>query len=255
MEKYAAVILAAGKGTRMNSGQESFIPKVMYEIAGKPIIHHSVKLIRDAGINEVVLVVGYQREVIKKYFGDSVEYAIQEHQLGTGHAAAQARKVLKNKAESLIVFYGDNPLYKPETVKKLISLYEREKPTIAMLSVFFENPRFWAFGRVIKDREGNVIDIIEQKDCTEEELDFAECNPGFYIFDAAWFWENCGKLQTNNSQKEYYLTDMIKLAAAQNKKVSCIPVSEVSEGLGINSPDQQRQAEEVLMKRGQIIIG
>ena len=86
---------------------------------------------------------------------------------------------------------GDNPLYHPETVKKLIEVYEKEKPTIAMLSVIFYNPEFWAFGRIERDKEGNVRDIVEQKDCTPEQLKIKESNPGFYIFDAKWFWENC----------------------------------------------------------------
>ncbi len=251
MEKYAAVILAAGKGTRMNEGVASPIPKVMFEAAGKPVIYHSVKLIKDAGIKKVVLVVGYRKELIEEYFGDEVEYAVQEQQLGTGHAAAQARSVLKGKAESIIVFYGDNPLYKPETVRRLIDLHEKEKPTIAMLSVVFNNPRFWAFGRIIKDESNHVVDIVEQKDCSEEQLDIEECNPGFYIFDADWFWGNYDKLSTNNAQGEYYLTDMIKIAANQNKKVLCIPVSEIGEGLGINNPEQLKKAEEILQRRNQ----
>lgn len=249
MEKYAAVILAAGKGTRMNEGSASPMPKVMYEIAGKPIIDWSVKLTKDSGIEKVVLVVGYKKELIENYFGDKVEYAVQEQQLGTGHAAASARMVLEGKAENVIVFYGDNPLYKPETVRKLIELYEKERPTIAMLSVVFDDPKFWAFGRIIKDQDGHVINIVEQKDCTPEQLEIAESNPGFYIFDADWFWSNCEKLKTNNAQGEYYLTDMIKIAAEQGKKVVCIPVSEVSEAQGINTIEQQKQAEKILQER------
>lgn len=249
MEKYAAVILAAGKGTRMNEGLASPIPKVMFEIAGKPIAFWDIKLIRDAGIEKVVLVVGYKKELLEDYFKDEVEYAVQEQQLGTGHAAASARPLLEGKAENIIVFYGDNPLYKPETVKKLIELYEKERPTVALLSVIFENPKFWAFGRIVKDESGNVIDIVEQKDCTPEQLEIKESNPGFYIFDAKWFWENCGKITTENAQGEYYLTDIIKIAASQGKKIISMPVSETIEGLGINTPEQQKKAEEVLLER------
>ena len=248
MEKYAAVILAAGKGTRMNEGAASPMPKVMYEINGKPIIEWSVELIRKSGIEKVVLVVGYKKELIEDYFGDKVDYAVQEKQLGTGHAAAQARSVLEGQAESVIVFYGDNPLYKPETVKKLIELFEAQKPTIAMLSVIFDDPDFWVFGRIIKNADGSVIDIVEQKDCTPEQRKIKECNPGFYIFNAEWFWQNCDKLETNNAQGEYYLTDMIRIAAKQNKKVICMPAEE-SEGRGINTPEQQKQAEEILRNR------
>lgn len=249
MEKYAAVILAAGKGTRMNEGQAAPIPKVMFPIADRPIIDWSVDLIREAGVQKVVLVVGYKKELIEEHFGDRVEYAVQEEQLGTGHAAAQAKAVLAGKAESVIVFYGDNPLYHPETVGKLIKLYEDEKPTIAMLSVNFDDPKFWAFGRIVKDEQGHVVDIVEQKDCTEAQLEIKESNPGFYIFDAEWFWANCDKLSTNNAQHEYYLTDMIKIAASQGKKVVAMPVQETIEALGINNPEQQKKAESVLLER------
>lgn len=249
MNKYAAVILAAGKGTRMNEGLASPIPKVMFELNGKPIAYWSVKLIKDAGVEKVALVVGYKKELVQNYFGDEVEYAIQEEQLGTGHAAASARSVLENKTESIIVFYADNCLYKPETARRLIALYEQEKPTIAMLSVNFDDPVFWAFGRIIKDEDGNVVNIVEQKDCNPEQLKIQECNPGFYIFDAKWFWENCNKLNTNNAQGEYYLTDIIKIAADQGKKVLSIPVSEVSEAQGINTQEQLSEAEKILASR------
>jgi UDP-N-acetylglucosamine diphosphorylase/glucosamine-1-phosphate N-acetyltransferase len=261
--KYATVILAAGKGTRMNEGRASAIPKVMFEIAGKPIIYWSVKLVKDSGIDKTVVVVGYKKELIEEYFSchtndddkvcDKVEFAVQEQQLGTGHAAASAKSVLEGQAEAVVVFYGDNPLYKPETVKKLIELYENPpaggKPTIAMMTVVFDNPEFWAFGRIVKDKNGNVIDIVEQKDCTPEQLKIEECNPGFYIFDAEWLWENVEKLESNNSQGEFYLTDMIRIAANQGKKVVSMPVSEIGEALGINNPEQQKKAEEIILRR------
>ena len=253
-KKYAAIILGAGKGTRMNEGRASPIPKVMFELCGKPVIHHSVELIKKAGINKIVVVVGYKKEMVEDFLGDKVEYAVQEEQLGTGHAAQMAEKLLKGKAENLIIFYGDNPLYKSESIKKLIELYENppaggERPTVAMLTVVFEDPLFWAFGRIIRDDKGNVIGIVEQKDCTKKQLKIQESNPGFYIFEARWFWENISRLEANNIQKEYYLTDMIKIACKQKKKIVAIPVSEESEALGINTPEQLKQAEEELKKR------
>lgn len=250
--KYAAVILAAGKGTRMNEGQASPIPKVMFEINGKPIIDWSVRLTKDAGISRVVLVVGYKKELIEDYFKDQVEYAVQEPQLGTGHAVAQAKYLLGGQTEAVAVFYGDNPLYKPETIKKLISQFETGRPTIAMLSVIFEDPKFWAFGRIIRDSQNEVIGITEQKDCNPAQLEIKESNPGFYIFDASWLWGNIDKLQTNNVQKEYYLTDLIAMAKEQGKRIVAIPISEEAEALGINTPEQQKQAEEVLKDRNDV---
>lgn len=249
MDKIAGIILAAGKGTRMNGGEATPIPKVMFKINGEPIIKYSVELLKKAGVNRVVLVVGYHKETVMNYFGDEVEYAVQEEQLGTGHAALMAKKLLEGKSEAVAIFYGDNPLYHPETVRKLIDLYEKEKPTIAMLSVIFEKPDFWAFGRLLRNSKGEVVDIVEQKDCTREQLKIKENNPGFYIFDAKWFWENCEKIQTHNTQKEYYLTDIVKLASDQGKRIIAIPVSEVTEALGINNPEQLEKASEILKRR------
>lgn len=249
MEKYAGVILGAGKGTRMNEGQASPIPKVMFEMAGQPVIRHSVDCIKNAGIEKIVVVVGYKKEMVMDYLGDEVEYAVQSEQLGTGHAARMAEGILKGRAENLIIFYGDNPLYQCESIKKLIELYEAQQPTVAMLTVVFENPVFWAYGRIIRDNENNVIGIVEQKDCTAEQLKIKESNPGFYIFDADWFWQNIEKLEADNSQKEYYLTDMIEIAKKQGKKIVAIPVSQEHEALGINTQEQLKQAEVVLKAR------
>ncbi|HOX41707.1 MAG TPA: NTP transferase domain-containing protein [bacterium] len=254
MEKIAALILAAGKGTRMNEGLASPIPKVMFEANGEPLIYHSVSNVRKAGVEKVVLVVGYRREMIEEYFGEEVEYAVQEEQLGTGHATAQAKPNLEGKSEAVLVCYGDMPLFKPETIKKLIDKFLNppaggEKPTVAMLSVMFDDPNFWAYGRIFRDEKGEVVGIIEQKDCKPEELEIRECNPGFYIFDAKWLWENIDKLDPNNAQHEYYLTDMIVEARDQGKRIIAMPVSEESEALGVNTVEQLKQAEEILRTR------
>jgi bifunctional UDP-N-acetylglucosamine pyrophosphorylase/glucosamine-1-phosphate N-acetyltransferase len=259
MEKIAAVILAAGKGTRMtplrsksyegqDEGQSSPIPKVMFKIHNRPMIEYSIENMKNAGIDKVVLVVGYQKEMVMEEVGDKVEYAIQEEQLGTGHAAMQARKNLEGNVEAVIVCYGDMPLFKPDTIKNLIKEYNEQKPTIAMLSAVFENPEYWAYGRISRDQNGYVEAIIEQKDCNEEQLKIKESNPGFYIFDAKWLWENFGKLSTNNAQHEYYLTDMIKIAKEQGKKIIAVKVSEENEVLGINNQEQLKKVEEILKK-------
>lgn len=249
MEKYAAVILAAGKGTRMNEGSASPIPKVMFLLDGKPIIDYSVAVVKDAGIDEVVLVVGYKKELIEEYFGSKVEYAVQEEQLGTGHAAMMAKPILAGRSDSVAIFYGDNPLYSQESVHNLMTLYEKEKPTVAMLSVVFQDPSYWAFGRIIRDGSGEVIGIREQKDCKKEELEIKECNPGFYIFDGEWLWENVEKLSNDNAQKEYYLTDLIAMAKDQNKRIVATPVVDEKEALGINNTGQLAQAEEIIKNR------
>lgn len=247
-EKYAAIILAAGKGTRMNEGEASPLPKVMFEANGKPIVSYAIEAVKKAGIEKIILIVGYKKEMIEKYFGDEVEYAEQAEQLGTGHAVMMAKEKAAG-AKAIIVFYGDHALYKPKTIKDLIETYERQRPTIAMLSVILNEPMSWAFGRIIRDQKEQVQGIIEQKDCTPQQLKIKESNPGFYIFDADWLWQNLSKIKTNNIQKEYYLTDIIEIAKKQEKRIIALPVSEESEALGINTPEQLKQAETILKKR------
>jgi bifunctional UDP-N-acetylglucosamine pyrophosphorylase/glucosamine-1-phosphate N-acetyltransferase len=244
-----AIVLGAGKGTRMGDVNGSPIPKVMFELAGKPIIDSSVNNLKLAGIEQVVVVVGYKKEMVMDYLKNRVEYAFQEEQLGTGHAVMMAEKKVAGNFEAVLVSYGDMPLFKPETIKKLIDAYNQEKPTIAMLSVEFDNPEFWVYGRLIRNDKGEVIKSIEQKDCTPEEVKIKDCNPCFYIFNNAWLWENLRELKTENAQKEYYLTDLIGMATSQGKRIITVPVSEHLEALGINTQEQLRQAEEVLSKR------
>lgn len=246
MEKIAAVILAAGKGKRMGSVDGLEIPKVMFRVNNKPVVEYLINSIKGAGVEKIILVVGYKREVVKDYFKDQVEYAIQEEQLGTGHAASMARSNLEDKTEAVIVCYGDMPLYKSSTIKNLIDYYQKEKPIIAMLTVDFVDPTFWAYGRIVRDEAGNVEAIIEQKDCTEDELKIKESNPGFYIFDSNWLWKNLLKIKTNNAQGEYYLTDVIALAKEQGKKIGAIKISDETEVLGINTPEQLKKVEEIL---------
>jgi len=247
--KIAAVILAAGKGTRMGNGEGSEIPKVMYQVHRKPLIEYSVENVKAGGVNHIVLVIGYKKELILEHFGDQVEYAVQEEQLGTGHAAMMARSNLESKTDAVIVCYGDMPLFKPETISSLISTYQQEQPTIAMLTVDFKDPDFWAFGRIIRDHEGYVSAIIEHKDCDEQQRKIVESNPGFYIFDAEWLWHNFDKISTDNAQHEYYLTDLIKIASGQNKKIVAVKVSSEEEVLGVNTPEQLSQAEEIISNR------
>lgn len=252
MDKYSAVILAAGKGTRMNNGQSSDIPKVMYMLKGKPIIDWAVDSIKAVGITRIVLVVGYKKELIEKHFGDTLEYAVQEEQLGTGHAVGQAKLLLGNQSEQVVVSCGDCPLYKPETIKRLMNLHEEQNATISMLTVVSPEADITGYGRVFRNDLGHVSAIVEHKDCTPEQLKCREWNPAFYIFNASWLWDNIDKLESENIQHEFYLTDMIKIAKDQGMRVCATPVTEESEAMGVNSLDQLKEAESVLKSRDAI---
>ncbi|MEK9156122.1 MAG: NTP transferase domain-containing protein [Patescibacteria group bacterium] len=246
MSRIAAVILAAGKGTRMNESVASPIPKVMFEINGVPMIRFSVDNVRRSGLVDIYLVVGYKQELVRKFLGEEVRYAVQEEQLGTGHALAAAKDRIEGKFGAVFVCYGDMPLFGSETIQDLIRTYEEEKPTIALLSVDFAEPKKWAYGRIIRENNGNVAKIVEQKDCTFEQLEIIESNTGVYIFDAGWLWANIAKIQTNNVQKEYYLTDLVEIARSQQKRVVAVKVPDEREALGINTPEQLEIAREVI---------
>ena len=248
MKNIVAVILAAGKGKRIGA-EKAGLPKVMFEIAGKPMVWYCVEKFQKLGVKDIVLVVGYQKEKIMNYFGNSVKYAVQDKLLGTGHAAMMVRNLAEGKYRGILICYGDNPMFASQSIKKVIDAYEKESPTIAMLTVTFKDPEYWAFGRIIRNKKGDIVRIVEQKDCSSQELKIKESNPGFYIFDNNWFWENIGKIRAENTQREYYLTDMIGLAGRQGRKIIAIPVSDEQEALGVNNLEQLRKAEKILKEK------
>lgn len=245
MKEICGLILAAGQGKRIGAS-EAGIPKVMFEIKGKPMIRYGVDHLYEAGINDVILVVGFQKEKVIKYFGDEVQYAVQDEQLGTGHAVMQAELQILNNYEATLVHYGDHVLYQPDTIKKLISDYQKEKPTIAMLTNFFEDPVSYAFGRIIRDQNGQIVGSCEQKDCSQEQLKIKECNPCFYIFNTRWLFENLAKLKNDNAQGEYYLTDLVAMAVEQDRKIVSTTVDDWHEVIGINSPEHLKEVERYL---------
>lgn len=246
MKNIIAVILAAGKGTRMGDADR---PKVMFEANDKPIIEYLVQSIQTAGVSDIVLVVGYLQEQVKNYFKDRVQYVEQLEQKGTGHAVMMAKDILKRKSKAVLVSYGDMPLYKIETIKKLIEKYIIEKPAIAMVTVDLADPDFWAYGRVLRDKNGEIVATVEQKDATEEQRKIKECNPSFYLFDSDWLWENLGRIGTDNAQKEYYLPDLISIARSQGKKIVSIKAESEGEVLGVNTPEQLEKVAKILKKR------
>ena len=241
--KISAVILAAGKGTRMGATDR---PKVMFEVNGKPMVEYLVESIRDAGVSDITLVVGFMQEMVRNYFGDSLKYVEQTEQLGTGHAVLMAKESLQGKSDAVIVTYGDMPCYKTETIKKLIELFKKEKSTIAMVTVDLNEPSFWGYSRVIRDEKNNILATVEDKDCNEEQAKIHECNPSFYMFDAKFLWESLEKIGTNNVQGEYYFPDLISMATKSGGKGINIKTDTEQEVLGVNTQEQLREVEKIL---------
>lgn len=249
MENISAIVLAAGKGTRLNHGQPSELPKVMYKICGKPMLEYTLKTLENININDIVLVIGYKADMIKNYFGNRYKYALQKEQKGTGHAVKCAEKVIDPTNEHILVIQGDDSaFYSPDTIVNLMSAHIKEKAKVSLLTLKHPNPR--ELGRIIRDKRENIVAIKEKEVLTPAERKINEINTGTYCFEASWLWDNIKKLKpsaTGNS--ELILPDLIKIAVDQKDKVSAHTITNHEEWIGINKPEQLKLANEVMEKK------
>ena len=243
MENIIAIVMAAGKGTRMKTNKS----KVVHKIYGKELIARVVETVQKSGINDIIAVVGHKRDDVQNVLGDSVKYAYQEELLGTGHTAMQAIPYLKGKKGKVVVLYGDVPLVRPETIKKLIAKSIAEKESATILTALYNNPT--GYGRVVRDASGNVKAIVEEKDATDEEKAITEINGGIYCFDIEELILALEKITRNNAQGEYYLTDVIKIMNEKGLKTGAIIVEDNTEILGVNDRAQLEMLTRILRIR------
>ena len=239
------VILAAGDSTRMHSKT----PKVLHELAGRPLIEYSVRLAQAITPNRPTLVVGRNAEAVIAQVGDRARYAHQAQRLGTGHAVLQARPLLQGSSETVLVFYADMPLVTSESMQALLALHERNRAqggVLSMLTFDHHSPR--GFGRIVRNSAGDVLAIVEEADCTPEQLRIVELNPGLYCYDADWLWRSLDEI-TVSPKGEYYLTDLVAIAVSQRRQVLAHKVSDAFEMLGINTRVHLAEAEAVLRAR------
>ncbi|MDQ0150238.1 bifunctional UDP-N-acetylglucosamine diphosphorylase/glucosamine-1-phosphate N-acetyltransferase GlmU [Eubacterium multiforme] len=238
-----ALILAAGQGTRIKSD----IPKVLHKVCGKEMVNHVIDNMRKANIEDVNVIIGKGADLVKEGTKErNVSYSLQEEQLGTGHAVKCATDFLKGKKGTVIVFAGDAPLTKESTIKNLIKEHEENKNSATLLSAMVEDPT--GYGRIIRDSNGDVLKIVEHKDCNEEELLVNEMNAAMYCFDIEELVNSLEKLSNNNNQGEYYLTDVIGILKDEGKKVGAV-VTDYEDTIGVNSRVQLAEAEEFLRNR------
>lgn len=242
----SAVVLAAGKGKRMKTA----IPKVLHQVAGEPMIAHVLRAAGSVDADPVVVVVGHNGEQIEAHLngnGHDVITAWQEKLLGTGDAVRSALPHIPAKSRYVLVLCGDAPLIRHSTLKHLIESHRERKPAITMLTAIVDDPS--GYGRVIRDRDGFVQQIVEEVDATREQKKIKEINSGIYIFNQDILREGLENLQAMNNQNEYYLTDVIKYAVGKGLRVDAIKTDDPAEILGVNSRKELAVANHILYRR------
>jgi len=240
--KLSTVILAAGQGTRM----KSILPKVLHNLLGKPMAWYSLEATRQVTAEKPVMVIGHGAEQVRQALGDQVEYVLQEPLLGTGHAVMQAEPLLSGKSDIVLVIYADMPLLSGETLARLVEKAQSHSGPVSMLTVTTNDSR--GFGRILRDRAGQVSGIVEEAQATPEELGIQELNPGVYCFRATWLWPAVKRIQLS-PKGEYYLTDLAGMAVAEGQTVQTIKVKDPNEVIGINTRLHMAQAEALLRER------
>lgn len=240
---FTSVILAAGMGTRMKSK----MPKVLHKVCGKPLSKWVIDASKAAGADKVCAVVGHKAETVKEVLGDVCEFALQAEQKGTGHAVMQAMDVIKNSKGEVVILNGDTPLITAETINKAIEYHKNNGNQATVITAILDDAT--GYGRIVRDNDGSVLKIVEQKDASEEEKKINEVNSGMYVFDAHSLVYALDKITPNNAQGEYYLTDTLEILLSAGKKIGGYAISDNDEIRGINDRVQLNEAEKIMQKR------
>lgn len=243
MSNIFAVILAAGQGTRMKSK----LYKVLHPVCGKPMVQHVVDHIQTLDVKRIVTVVGHGAEMVKQQLGDKSEYVLQAEQLGTAHAVQQAEAILSSEEGTTLVVCGDTPLIRPETMQALFEHHQAKKAKATILTAIAENPT--GYGRILRGDNGQVEQIVEQKDASAEQQLVKEINTGTYCFDNKALFETLKLVKNDNAQGEYYLPDVIEILQKQSEIVEAYVTGDFEETLGVNDRVALSQAEALMRTR------
>ena len=243
MTDVRAVVLAAGKGTRMNSDE----PKCAHYIIDKTMIEYVIDSLNSAKIQDIITVVGYRREVIEELLKGRSKFVYQEEQLGTAHAVLMAEELLKDKKGITLIAIGDMPFVSKTTYSNMIATHVQENADLTILTT--EHPNPYGYGRIIRDEDDEIIEIVEEKDCTKLERSIQEINGSVYAVDNQKLFEAIREIKANNNQNEYYLTDIVKIFKHKGYKVLGYKASDYKEISGVNDKVQLVEMEEELRKK------
>jgi len=239
----AAIILAAGKSTRM----QSRLPKMLHPICGIPMTAHVIRACRAAGVERIVVVIGHAADEVRAGLGEEVEYVYQAQQQGTGDAVRSAHALLYDWPGTILALAGDVPLLAPESLRELIRRLHRSEAVAALLTARLEDPT--GYGRILRDADGQVTGIVEQKNATAEQQAIKEWNPSIYAFQGPALWSALERVERNPLTGEFYLTDTIGLLAAQQGKIEGLLLADAQDALGVNNRVELAQAATILRSR------
>lgn len=246
-EPLSCIVLAAGKGTRMNSD----LPKVAHPAAGRPLVRWVVDACRQAGAEPAILVVGHRAEVVRAIFaqeGRGTREAIQSQQLGTGHAVLEAeRELLATGARDCLVLYGDGPLIRAQTLRTLVDRHRASDASATLATAILDEPT--GYGRILRDQGGRFLCIREQKDASPAEREIREINPGYYCFRVDHLLDALHRVGTGNASGEIYLTDVFEILRRDGRHIEVVAAVPPEDVLSVNTPEQLRQVEAILLAR------
>ena len=242
MDAPLAIVMAAGKGTRMKSD----LPKVLCAANGRPLVSYVLDALREAGVAEMVVVVGYKSELVEAELANdpAVKFAYQTEQLGTGHAVIICRELISGHDGPVVVVAGDSPMMQSSSIKALLDEFQASKPACILGTLIHEEPA--GLGRIVRDADGKFVGIVEHKDANEEQRQIAEVNMSTYVFDCQKMLGALDSLTDDNQQKEYYITDLPGILLGNGEDVRALPVLKPIEALSVNTVEHLAEVERVM---------